>query len=326
VTPFFNTAEFLGTCIESVLAQTRRDFEYILVDNCSSDGSAQIAEAYAKRDARIRVVRNASFLSQVQNYDAALEQIAPGSRYVKLAQADDWLFPNCLAEMTLLADEHPSIGMVSSYDLRGRRVRGVGLPPEKRVLSGREACRWDLLNGVFLFGSPTTVMYRADIVRSRRPFYAEGRYHEDTEAAFEILETCDFGFVHQILSYLRTREGSLTGTARTFDPEPLDRLIRVTKYGRRYLEEDEYQPCLRETRRAYYRQLASSWLVRREPAYWAYHRKGLASIGQTIDRRELALRVVSKAAGLALPAGLRTLARGWRRSSASEVGRSPASK
>ena len=54
VTPFYNTADYLRECIESVLAQTYTRFEYILVDNQSTDGSAEIAAEYSKRDSRIR--------------------------------------------------------------------------------------------------------------------------------------------------------------------------------------------------------------------------------------------------------------------------------
>src|SRR4029450_11016956 len=104
----------------------------------------------------------------------------------------------------------------------------------------------------FLVGSPTTVMYRADLVRARRPFYAEGRYHEDTEAAFELLGGCDFGFVHQVLSYLRQRAESISGSVRGHDPEPLDRLLIVTLYGPRYLQADEHAACPAEARRYYY--------------------------------------------------------------------------
>ena len=50
VTPFYNTASYLAQCIESVLKQSYSEFEYILMDNCSTDGSSEIAETYARRD------------------------------------------------------------------------------------------------------------------------------------------------------------------------------------------------------------------------------------------------------------------------------------
>ena len=50
VTPFYNTAPYLAQCIESVLTQTYPHFEYILMDNCGTDGSGEIAESYPRRE------------------------------------------------------------------------------------------------------------------------------------------------------------------------------------------------------------------------------------------------------------------------------------
>ena len=99
VTPFHNTATFLAECIESVLAQSFTQFEYILVDNCSTDGSGEIAESYARRDPRVRLIRRSQLLPQVQNYNSALAEISGDSKYCKIVQADDFIFPECLKLM-----------------------------------------------------------------------------------------------------------------------------------------------------------------------------------------------------------------------------------
>ena len=54
VTPFYNTDRYLAECIESVLSQTYRNFEYVLVDNHSTDRSGVIAAEYARRDSKVR--------------------------------------------------------------------------------------------------------------------------------------------------------------------------------------------------------------------------------------------------------------------------------
>ena len=186
VTPFFDTERYLAECIESVLGQSFGDFEYLLVDNQSSDGSNEIAASYARQDSRIRLIRTPTFLNQVANYNFALRQISAESRYVKMVQADDWIFPRCLAEMVELAEANPGVAIVSSFELKGTEVHGTGLPPWRRVIPGREACRLHLLEGIYMFGSPSTLLVRADIVRARDPFYAEGRFHEDTEVVYEL--------------------------------------------------------------------------------------------------------------------------------------------
>jgi glycosyltransferase involved in cell wall biosynthesis len=59
VIPVYGGTRFLGEAIESCLAQTYRDIEIIVVDDASPDESAEIAEGYARRDARVRLVRRA---------------------------------------------------------------------------------------------------------------------------------------------------------------------------------------------------------------------------------------------------------------------------
>ena len=72
VTPFYNTVDYLAACIRSVLGQTYPNFEYLLVNNCSTDGSLEVAERFAAVDKRIRLITNSHHLPQLPNYNAAL--------------------------------------------------------------------------------------------------------------------------------------------------------------------------------------------------------------------------------------------------------------
>jgi glycosyltransferase involved in cell wall biosynthesis len=287
VTPFYNTAAYLAEAIESVLAQTFGDFELVLRDNASTDGSRDIATQYAAKDKRIKLHRGETLVPQVPNYNAAMRLIDASSRWVKVVQADDLVYPHCLEEMVALGEAHPNVGLVGSYFHHGN-VQPERMPHVATVLSGRDARRKQLLERVFLFGSPTTTLVRADIVRSRNPFYTEGRMHEDTEVCFEILRTHDFGFVPQVASYIRLDNQSIMGSADSFAPGLLDRLINIRTYGREFLDEDEYRRVLADHERDYRNLLGRAWLLRREKKFWDYHRRGLATIGDTIDRTMLA--------------------------------------
>jgi glycosyltransferase involved in cell wall biosynthesis len=291
VTPFYNTARYLRECIESVLNQTYGNFEYILHDNASDDGSSDIAREYAAKDNRIRLIRIETLLPQVPNYNRALTYISPGSRYCKIVQADDWIFPECLDRMVALADSDPRIGLVSSLRLEGKRVRGEGLSYEQTVLTGRDSGRLHLLGSAFLFGSPTTVLVRGDIVRTRHPFFEENRFQEDTETCFEILKGWDFGYVHQILTYSRVAPDSLFSSLSDYDTIPLGNVINLHRYGPHFLAPSELGKRWNEGRRWYYEHLATAFLGARGREYWRFQRTALATEGLSIEAGWLAWAV-----------------------------------
>jgi glycosyltransferase involved in cell wall biosynthesis len=288
VTPFHNTAAYLAECIDSVLAQTYSNFEYILVDNCSTDGSTEIAERYAGRDPRIRLLRTTTLLSQVQNYNGALKEISSASKYCKMVQADDFIFQNCLHLMVNAFEQSESIGLVSAYDLKGGMVRGSGVPHQAALFPGGDIARLYFRDGVFPFGSPTTVMYRSSLIRGPQPFYEEGLLHEDTEKCMQILEGWDFAFVHQVLSFLRADNESISSAVRSFEPNRLDRYIMVQRYAARFLEPSEASALKTVARRDYYRFLAEAALRRQGAEFWKYQRTGLQTLNEPLDRRLLA--------------------------------------
>ena len=314
VTPFYNTAEHLDECIESVLAQSHRNLEYILQDNASDDGASEIAKRWAARDARIRYFRLDSLIPQVPNYNLALTRVSPASAYTKIVQADDWIYPDCLRQMVALGERSPRIGLISSYRLDGDSVWGHAPPHRQAILTGREVARLHLLQPLFLFGSPTTVMMRSEVVRARRPFYAEGRLHEDTEACYEILREWDFGFVPQVLSYSRVESGSTYGQMQDFDTRILDKLIVLHRYGREFLSASEFETRVAEIERRYYRRLARAIVTAQPRAYWEFQKRGLATQGLRISLPKLARGLGRELLSLlACPQELVGLAKAWTR-------------
>ncbi len=282
VTPFYNTSDYLGECIESVLAQTYTSFEYLLVDNQSTDGSAEIAAEYAKRDPRIRIIRNDQFVDQVRNYNGALRQVSSHASYVKIVQADDCIFPECLEKMVTVAEAHPTVAIVSSYYLMGRNVFGTGIQWPIECIPGKTASRMHLVENRFLFGTPTTLLYRAGLLAGRQPFYSEASLHEDTELCHEVLADADFGFVHQVLSYSRVGNGGILSTIETFHWQLLDFYVILRKCGGQVLSPGELARRTRSVRAEYLRVLGESALLCREREFWRYHERGLATVGEKL--------------------------------------------
>ncbi len=276
VTPVYNAAEYLAECVESVLNQTYQNWEYIIVDNRSTDGTSQIAHRYAAKDPRIRVHENREFLSAIANHNNALRQISSASKYCKIVFGDDWLFPECLEKMVAVAEEYPTVGLVSAYALKGNEVAWDGLPYGSRFVSGREICRRHLLEKLYVFGSATTVLYRADLIRDRKSFYNPANIHGDTEVCFDLLRTSDFGFVHQVLTFTRVRPASLREMSNDLQTDLPGTLQTLSAYGRSFLNADEFGTLLREHVTNYYRFLGKSWLLGRDKKFWTYHKKRLA--------------------------------------------------
>ncbi|MCG7850986.1 MAG: glycosyltransferase family 2 protein, partial [Methanosarcinaceae archaeon] len=79
VTPVYNGEHYLKECIESILAQTYENWEYIILNNASQDGSRRIAQAFAEKDPRIRLHDNEDVLPMVRNWNRAIEYISDQS-------------------------------------------------------------------------------------------------------------------------------------------------------------------------------------------------------------------------------------------------------
>ena len=296
VTPVFNGERHLRECIESVLAQTYSHWDYTIVDNCSSDGTLDIAREYAARDPRIRIHRNEVFVRVIQNYNNAFRQISPESKYCKPVAADDMLLPECLEKMVRVAEENPSVAIVGAYGLYSRAEMGVygrGVPYRQLVLPGRELCRAYLLRKApSVFGAPTFTLFRSDIVRSRYAFYNESNFHADSEASLEFLEHHDFGFVQQILTFTRVEDGSLTSFSQSVNTYLSHRLHVLGKYGPKHLTAEELRREIRAQLREYYHYLGWQVSKGRNREFWSFHRGKLAALGYPLSIPRLAANVV----------------------------------
>jgi glycosyltransferase involved in cell wall biosynthesis len=287
VTPVYNGESYLCECIESVLAQTYTNWDYTIVNNCSSDRTLEIAQAYAAREPRIRVHSNTTFVRVIENYNIGFRLISPESKYCKVVAADDWIFPTCLEKMASLAEEHPSVGIVGSYQLKGTKVVGDGLPYPSTIVRGPHVCRTSLLGGPYVFGSATSLLFRSDIVRSRHAFYNESNLHADTEACLEFLEQHDFGFLHEVLTFTRLREGSLTSFSDKFQTDLPHELYTLVTYGPKYLRDGELQHRIRWHLQSYYNYLGLQIYELRERDFWDFHRAKLAALGYPLSTYRL---------------------------------------
>jgi glycosyltransferase involved in cell wall biosynthesis len=214
-TPVYNGERFLEKCIKGVLNQIYQNFEYVIVDNASTDQTPQIIEKFRKKDGRIKVFRNDQTIKIIDNFNACAGHISENSRWIKYALADDYLFPNCVEEMVRVGEMDLKIGFVSSYHLYDRKVANVGLPLDQNVANGQEMLRLHILRKLHVcLNSPNTLLYKRSVFEEFGQF-DNSFLHADTELALRILDKYNLGFVHQVLTWTGVHVGR--GANYSFD-------------------------------------------------------------------------------------------------------------
>jgi glycosyltransferase involved in cell wall biosynthesis len=307
VTPVYNGEDYFAECIESILNQTYRNLEYIIVNNASTDRTLEIAQKYAAIDSRVRIHTNEKLVPIMENHNIGLNLISPESKYCKVVCADDLIFPDCLTRMVEVAEANPSVGIVGSYQLSGTGanwrswgVKWTELPYPSTVIPGREICRSQLLDGVYVFGTPTSTMYRADLIRADGAFYPTASPHADTSACYDHLKESDFGFVHQVLSYERVHEAATSATCRKLNSYESSRLSDLVAYGPSYLTKDELKQRTEEVLTSYYDFLTACVLDHRDTTFWKHHKSKLSECGYPLSYIRLTKHLCVKLLDLAL--------------------------
>jgi glycosyltransferase involved in cell wall biosynthesis len=309
LTPVYNGAPYLAECIESVLKQSHERWEYVLVNNCSTDGTLDVIAPYAAADARVRVVSNQRFVSMPANHNIAFGLMSPQSVYCKVVSADDWITPHCIERLVAVAESHPSVGIVGSYQQSADQVRWTGLSPHTDVIAGREVCRRSLLGELDVFGTPTSSLYRSSVVRARAPFFFphEGP-HADTSACYAALESCDFGFVHEVLSAERVHDDRVTARAQRLSMAEVAYLELLLQYGPVYLTAAELEGRTKAAMERYYRFLAGCVVKMKGRAFWSFHDRRMKELGHPIPWRR-----VMQGAGAEVIEELRHPSAAWRK-------------
>ncbi len=314
IMPVYNGEAFLEESLDSVLAQSYPAWECIIVNNSSTDATGEIAERYCQRDSRFRLHTTERLLPVIENHNFAFGKIAEQSRYCKILHADDLLFPNCLQEMVHIGEKHPEAGIIGAYSLAGKRVRCDGLPRGKDFFPGREIGKLTLMDRIYPFWSPSSTLLRTRLLRERGTLYASERLHADVELMYELLQKTGFGFVHQVLTYIREHEASETSRqVKSVDAAQLSNLELYLRYGPHFLDEEEFDRFLRKRLDRYYRSLAIHLLEGWEREFWKHHIERLRQMDQPLSLLRLAsatLRLTAGHSALAVRALRQRLTRG----------------
>jgi len=161
VIPAYNNAMYIADTVRSVLQQTYDDFELIVADHSSIDGTSEVLESF-RGDPKLRILTpTPRGGGAVANWNR-VSRAATGE-WIKLVCGDDLLDPGALAKQIAAVDEHPSAVMVASrrriVDSHGQEVIAArGLAGLKGLVSGRDAIRATVRAGANIFGEPVCVL------------------------------------------------------------------------------------------------------------------------------------------------------------------------
>jgi glycosyltransferase involved in cell wall biosynthesis len=299
VVPVYNGARDLAECLDSLLAQTYASWRATVMDNRSTDGTAAIADDYARRDPRLAVVHWDEFVSQSENYNRALTRVSADAAYVKVLEADNWIAKDAIASAVALAESDPSIGVVSGYALMGRDILGHGVDARTSVFSGREVLERLLADQTYLFGTPTNLLFRASALREVSPWF-QPIFYDDADLCLRLLRRFRLGFVHQVLAFIRVDNRGVFSSFAGFDFMPAFTYFAAQDYARELLEPGAAEAAIRRREAIYYGCLARAALGGRSRAYWDWNRKVQAARGDRIRRGPLAKALAREAVDMAL--------------------------
>ncbi len=201
VTTTLNGARFLGQTIESVLNQTFTDFEYLIVDDASTDCSPDIIAGYAALDSRIRVIRNDRRLGPAGALNRALH--AARGEYFANLDHDDLAMPNRLEYQTAFLEGHASVGVVGSF-VRWIDEQGQ-VTASRRYPTGPGLLRWGVLfRGCVVHSS---ALMRRFVVLRAGGYSLHHRYACDYELWTRLIAVTEFDNVPEYLAAYRRTEG-----------------------------------------------------------------------------------------------------------------------
>jgi glycosyltransferase involved in cell wall biosynthesis len=220
--PVYNGEKYLREALDSILAQTCKDFELIISDNASSDSTQQICLDYADRDRRIHYYRNKKNFGGPKNYNRVFE--LSSGEYFKWAAYDDVLAPEFLEKCVGVLDKDPSVvgcicktGRIDQHgNFLGYHNKGL----LKRINSNKPHERFRDLIDLYYITTPFHAVYRkhsfaqsqlhGSYIGADRNLVAElslmGRIYEIPECLFFWREHPDS---YTSMFYGRTRENTL---------------------------------------------------------------------------------------------------------------------
>jgi glycosyltransferase involved in cell wall biosynthesis len=195
--PVHNALPYLDAAVESILGQSFPDFEFVILDDASTDGSTDRLREWAAHDPRIRLLEEKRNLGPARSSDRVAR--AASASIVARMDADDISYPERLADQLDVLDRHPNVGVVGGlYDI---------IDPDGRIVRGPELWRVRQPASVPPFGNgPLT--YRRDVFDQVGGYREQCEFWEDNDLILRMAAITNIMILPYSVYQVRQARGS----------------------------------------------------------------------------------------------------------------------
>ncbi len=245
IVPVYNSEDFLPRCVDSILAQDFRDFELLLMDDGSSDGSPEICDQYALQDSRVHVVhKENSGVSDTRNQAI---RMAKGT-YLQFVDSDDWLSPHATSLLFQAAlGGQCDMVIADFYRVVDDRLAQKGDIEESGVMTRERFAGHMMENPAdFYYGVLWNKLYRRDIIEAHQlQMDPATSWCEDFVFNLEYIRWAErFVAIHVPIYYYVKRKGSLVNQGISISKTIKMKLTIFEYYNNFYkhiLDEKDYE-------------------------------------------------------------------------------------
>ena len=207
VIPVYNAAAYVEETFRAVLRQTIADWELILVDNRSTDGSSELLHRLVETqdDPRVRIVTNAVTLPAPENWNVGVRHAR--GEFLKLVCADDIPTDDCLERQARVLAEHATVSVASGARIiinsKGRVMFTRSGIRRTGIHAGRSMIRRCIMSGTNIVGDPVNVMWRRTAMEKVGFFDPTVVYCTDIEYWLRLMSVGDLFYDAQPVGYYR---------------------------------------------------------------------------------------------------------------------------
>lgn len=186
IVPVYNSEQYLPICVESILKQTFKDFELLLVDDGSTDRSGDLCETYAKQDNRIRTYHKKNGgVSSARNL--GIRESA--GKWLLFVDCDDWLDKMVLENYFLLEPHLETLYIQQAYRYNNGAIAYWPIRFNNDEIILDDVSDYEILNVILYYGTPWGKLYSAEIIRKNNLLFDERlELHEDHCFYFEYVK------------------------------------------------------------------------------------------------------------------------------------------